>query len=386
MGKSFDTARNDGAQRAFQARLETLDWDFATQLSESPFSWLHWHPCRFPSQLPSLLISRLSNVGETVLDPFMGSATTLVEAQRLGRPSIGIDINPISVLIARAKTLDCSLDEIVRFIDRTTLEVQSNWSQLRLAQLPAQVQADKWYTSETLLGLRRLWTVVSGQSNAFATLSQAAFSSILLPCCREERHWGYVCDNTMPKTYRSADARDLFLKAMNKFKQAYLLRETETRGTAQMAEVLEGDASSMLQAMREDSISCIVTSPPYFGVADYVKAQRLSMEWFSYDIETLRLQEIGARSKRRRTTASSDYLKEMNAVFSDCYRVLRPGGHIGIVYGQSPSREKLYDSLMTHLRDVGFKQILVKSRRVSASRRMIASLSDEIVLIMQKEG
>ncbi|MEP1933877.1 MAG: DNA methyltransferase, partial [Roseibium sp.] len=86
-------------RRATRRRLDAHDWDFATEQSESPFSALHWHPCRFPSQVPATAISRLTNKSEIVLDPFMGSATTLVEAQRLGRRSIGVDINPISVLM-----------------------------------------------------------------------------------------------------------------------------------------------------------------------------------------------------------------------------------------------------------------------------------------------
>ena len=98
------------------SRLKRIDWDFAGSQSESQFSTLHWHPARFASQLPTSLIGVLSGPGQTILDPFMGSGTTLVEAQRLGRRAIGIDVNPISYMISEAKTLQLSSSTITHAI------------------------------------------------------------------------------------------------------------------------------------------------------------------------------------------------------------------------------------------------------------------------------
>ena len=52
------------------------------------------HAAPFPEELPARLIRAYSFIGETVLDPFMGSGTTLVAAARHGRHGIGYDINP----------------------------------------------------------------------------------------------------------------------------------------------------------------------------------------------------------------------------------------------------------------------------------------------------
>lgn len=51
------------------------------------------HPCAFPCELALRSIKALTFEGETVLDPFMGSGTTLVAAKQLGRKAIGIEIN-----------------------------------------------------------------------------------------------------------------------------------------------------------------------------------------------------------------------------------------------------------------------------------------------------
>lgn len=52
------------------------------------------HPAPFPKELPMRLIKLYSFWGDTVLDPFAGTGTTLLAAQELGRKSIGFELNP----------------------------------------------------------------------------------------------------------------------------------------------------------------------------------------------------------------------------------------------------------------------------------------------------
>lgn len=61
------------------------------------------HEAEFPEELPSRAIRLLTSHGETVLDPFCGSGTTLLSAQKLGRKWAGIDIDLDSVATARER-------------------------------------------------------------------------------------------------------------------------------------------------------------------------------------------------------------------------------------------------------------------------------------------
>jgi hypothetical protein len=58
---------------------------------------LHSFPAKFPPQLPRTFIKELTGPGDLVLDPMVGSGTTIVEAFLSGRRSIGFDINPLAI-------------------------------------------------------------------------------------------------------------------------------------------------------------------------------------------------------------------------------------------------------------------------------------------------
>ena len=87
----------------------TLDnsWSFE-ELTPSQTSYIthsyHRYPAKFIPQLAARVILENSLPGDLVCDPFMGSATTLVEAIVHDRKAYGTDINPVAALIARAKT------------------------------------------------------------------------------------------------------------------------------------------------------------------------------------------------------------------------------------------------------------------------------------------
>jgi len=68
------------------------------------------HPTQKPEDLVSLLVNAASLRGDTILDPFMGSGTTLVAAKRLGRKAIGIELEEKYCEIAARRLQQGALD------------------------------------------------------------------------------------------------------------------------------------------------------------------------------------------------------------------------------------------------------------------------------------
>lgn len=61
----------------------------------------------FPPELPARLIRAYSYVGETVLDPFAGSGTTLYASALWKRNGIGVEINPVFCRMAARRLAEC---------------------------------------------------------------------------------------------------------------------------------------------------------------------------------------------------------------------------------------------------------------------------------------
>lgn len=81
---------------------------------------LYAYPARFSPHFAGRAIEAVSKPGDTVLDPFMGSGTTLIEAIRLGRKSFGVDVSPISNFIADRMFRGTAVAELKRAQDLST--------------------------------------------------------------------------------------------------------------------------------------------------------------------------------------------------------------------------------------------------------------------------
>lgn len=73
---------------------------------------IHPYPAKFPVDLAMNYISKYTNIGNTVYDPFVGSGTTLLASRALERNAYGTDVNHIAVLISQFKLLSLSQNDI----------------------------------------------------------------------------------------------------------------------------------------------------------------------------------------------------------------------------------------------------------------------------------
>ena len=97
--------RSSGSGDSSITRQEFMDWTNGLWTFNGESKKRTGHPAPFPMELPRRCIKLFSFVGDTVLDPFMGSGTTLAAALETGRRGIGIELERRYCALAKARLI-----------------------------------------------------------------------------------------------------------------------------------------------------------------------------------------------------------------------------------------------------------------------------------------
>mgnify|MGYP006306576007 FL=1 len=100
-------SKPEGQQALSEAERELFqvsDFDFNGHNTLYATHGLHPYAAKCPPQLVKYGLRHYSKPGEIVVDPMVGSGTTLVEARLMGRHAVGYDIDPLARLIAQVKS------------------------------------------------------------------------------------------------------------------------------------------------------------------------------------------------------------------------------------------------------------------------------------------
>lgn len=103
-------------------------WSFADKTIKDTAYITHGYytyPAKFIPQLASRLIKKHSNENDIVIDTFLGSGTTVVEAIVNNRIGIGTDINNIAYLIAKVKTTPIKTAELLQKFSKIEFDLQN---------------------------------------------------------------------------------------------------------------------------------------------------------------------------------------------------------------------------------------------------------------------
>jgi site-specific DNA-methyltransferase (adenine-specific) len=99
---SKNVLEKHSAKKTDLTKEEFVEWSLGIW-KFAPETGISWHPSPFPEELPRRLIKLYSYPGDVILDPFLGSGTTMLVARKLSRSCIGIEINPKYVIKAKER-------------------------------------------------------------------------------------------------------------------------------------------------------------------------------------------------------------------------------------------------------------------------------------------
>lgn len=366
-----------------RALLAPIDWNFHGDAAAPGLLGIHWYPCKFPLPLARTLVRALAVPDLSVLDPFVGSGTTLVAAQELGHSAIGFDLNPLAVLIsngvtslADVKVFRSSLVEVLAQVDSG--QPESRFRRWKGERPPSEL--DYWFHPDTLDELHSLWSAILNlpPSSAKRTLL-LCFSSILKSVCSQRNHWGWVCDNVKPSTL-------VYRNAVTAFAQRSQMAATALGSLSPgrpPSVVVHGNALDELRRLPDESVGFVITSPPYQGMTDYVRSQRLTLLWLGEDVDSLKGSEIGARFKRHRQLALEEYKQELFLVLTEVQRVLVRGGYLAAVLGESRRRQGSLAAIFEIFDKGGWESVYRSERWLPVQRALSSRSAREEIAVFQ---
>jgi ubiquinone/menaquinone biosynthesis C-methylase UbiE len=304
----------------------------------------------------------------TVLDPWNGSGTTLAAAKHLGHNAIGVDLNPATLTIAEAKTIDCHggkrafhlLSSTIAYAKSCKVHPESHalyeWLPGDLASFS--IHAFSWLKYQ--------------QHSGYSTSEVAAATICLLkPLRAQALH--QTSNPVWSKPSHGEESISISALEEKALKACLDIRADveQIPCTEARTEVLLGDARSL--AIPSESIDVVLSSPPYCTRIDYAKQTGFEMaalsEGLASDAATLRSSLMGTTCIRKQERAkvvqpesvrsllaaiqghcsqhsSGYYYKNLLQYFNDASlgvseiaRVLKPGGKALLVLQDSYYKE-----------------------------------------------
>jgi tRNA G10 N-methylase Trm11 len=283
---------------------------FSAEKFDDVTHYLFRYPAKFHPPVARHLIEQFSQAGETVLDPFCGSGTLLVEASIAGRKSVGTDIDPVAILASRVKSSrlrPASFDETASRLltnlkpyrrsdaeyerrqfedyDDASLKAQLTRNQLALPDIPRMTHWFRRYVAFDLAVIKRSILLLRDVS--------APVRDALLLCFASTVRRASNAD-PVPVSGLEVTAHMKKIDAKGRTINPFAIFETELRkarvafeafwkkaqpGTSGRA--LQADACRLTRKLK-GSVAAVITSPPYHGAVDYYRRHTLETYWLDY--------------------------------------------------------------------------------------------------------
>lgn len=318
----------------------------------------HRYPAKFIPQVVSRLLDKYSDKNDLIVDPFGGCGTTLVESKVMSRSSVGTDINPVAVLMTKAKKTPIEPSKIETCFTKLQEKIDG-FSNDTTVRTPEHERIDYWFKPDAKKKLAFILSEITAiDDQDMRDFFYCGFSNILKNCSI------WLQKSNKP-------TRDLSKKPAEPFVTFARQIKKMLRGNADYFNLLQSkqclDMSCDVYCtdareipVKSSSVSLIVTSPPYVTSYEYADLHQLTALWFEYtkDLSDFRKRFIGTShhnkkdlilnseiaeeikrelaAKHKKTAEEvATYFCEMNQVFAEMRRILKDGGRTCIVIGDT---------------------------------------------------
>jgi SAM-dependent methyltransferase len=321
---------------------------------------------------PSIIWRRLRASAKPlrVLDPMMGSGTTIVASRLCGHQAVGFDTDPLALLIARAWSSDVRPDEVRRSAHQVLADATEKFQSIRLGDAyPAGADEEMrafvrfWFDPVNRRQLAALSASISNVKDAAQRrVLWCAFSRLIIT---KQAGVSLAMDVSHSRPHKVFDTAPIkpfngFLKAME-----IVLKASPFVAIAGLpsASVRRGDARKL--PVEDGAFDLVITSPPYLNAIDYLRGHKFSLIWMGHaleEIRQLRTSNVGAESSNGVSASEAyvlqalkamgateglaprlrgmlvRYVRDMDRVLAEVSRVLKPKGEAVLVVGDSTIR------------------------------------------------
>jgi len=337
-------------------------WDYRGEKTKSHTHGIHTYPAMFIPQVGRRLLETYSKEGDTICDIFCGSGSALVESRLIGRNAYGIDLNPLAIFLAKAKTTPINPQKLTKeyftLLDRVEKIKDSE------IQRPNFKNIDFWFKDKVIIKLAKL-------KKAIREIKDKEIQNFLMVAFSETVRYS---SNTKTGEFKLVRVKGDKLEKhdpdvigiFRKHAEKNIAGMTEFYKDAKKdfwTKIIYGD-SSKDNGIKANSIDCIITSPPYGDsrtTVAYGQFSRLSAQWIDVfedpnDASGVDNDLLGGRATKNLIhELSSDYLKEslekiakqdearakdvlsfnlgLNECLKQAHRILKPKKYFCLVVG-----------------------------------------------------
>ena len=381
-------------------------WSFKEANTKEFTHCYHTYPAMMIPQIARTLIEEYKPKGrlDLILDPYMGSGTTLVEASLAGINSIGTDLNPLARLMGKVKTTLYNDESILKqFREIQTELIFYTKDKVKERNFDRISNYSFWYNEDTLLKLSYLSQLIKNVKD------KDFFNVVLSEIVREVS----FTRNGEFKRYRMNEA------SIAKFNpDTFTLFEKKALRNIEGLKAYTSEAKHDVNAsiydfntmhgiptdiIKDGDIDMVVTSPPYGDsrtTVAYGQFSRWANEWFNFDnaknLDKLLMGGKKATEEIFKTASIRDVLDEIDSLehkrylevvsfLNDYYQSIENVAKSPLDYFTAEMFEKFgFKHKITIVREIPNKRMPALTSPTNKAGAKVSTMSHEYIVILNK--